>query len=59
LPSLCVATVVVIRSRCLEIVAAAQHVPQTLAATAERVAQTLAPTEPVKLLLPTMKAPVP
>jgi hypothetical protein len=47
-------------------VTAAEQVPQTLAAAVvtlaaavERVAQTLAAAEPVKLLLPTTKAPVP
>jgi hypothetical protein len=33
--------------------------PQTLADAAERVAQTLAAAKPVKLLLPTTKAPIP
>jgi hypothetical protein len=37
---------------------AAEQVPQTLAIAAERVAQTLVDVEPVKLLLPTTKAPV-
>jgi hypothetical protein len=39
-------------------VAAAEQVPPTLADAAEWVAQTLAAAEPVKLLLPTTKAPV-
>jgi hypothetical protein len=42
-----------------ETVAVAEQVAQTLAAAAKWVAQTLAAAEPVKLLLPTTKAPVP
>jgi hypothetical protein len=38
---------------------AAAQVPQMLAVAAERVAQTLVDAEPVKLLVPTTKAPVP